>query len=365
MVKIKDIVTYLENIAPPAYQESYDNAGLLTGSPDSIIKGILISLDATEAVLDEAIEKSCNLVIVHHPIIFKGIKKITGTDYVERTLIKSIKNDIAIYAIHTNLDNVIAGVNSKLAKKLDLIDTRILSPKKSRLSKLITFVPKKNTHTVLRALHDSGAGEIGNYDHCSFVVSGSGNFRPNELTSPHIGKKNIPETVEEERLEVILPDYLESQVVDALRKAHPYEEVAYFLQKIENINHEIGSGIIGKLENKMRVMEFLSFVKEKLSLKYMKYTPVNNDFIQSVAVCGGSGSFLLKTAIIEGADAFITADVKYHDFFDSEGKILFADVGHYESEVFTKDLIYELINKKFSNIALQLSGVNTNPIHYI
>jgi len=365
MVKIKDIVRYLENIAPRDYQESYDNTGLLTGSLESNINGILISLDATEAVLDEAIERSCNLVIVHHPIIFKGIRKITGSNYVERTLITAIKNDIAIYAIHTNLDNIIKGVNSKLAEKLGIIGTRILSPGKSNLSKLVTFVPKKNTGIVLKALHEAGAGEIGNYDNCSFVISGSGNFRPNESASPLIGKKNIQETVEEERIEVILPNHLENQVLDALMRSHPYEEAAYFLQKIENINREIGSGLIGELENKMGVVKFLNFVKEKLSLTYLKYTPVNKDSILSVAICGGSGSFLLKTAIKAGADAFITADVKYHDFFDSEGKILFADVGHYESEVYTKELIYELINKKFSNIALQLSGVNTNPIHYI
>ena len=365
MAKIGDIITYLEQIAPPLLQEDYDNAGLLTGSKNQEITGVLISLDATESVIDEAISLGFNLIISHHPVIFKGLKKITGSNYVEKTIIKAIKNDIALYAIHTNLDNVKNGVNHKIASKLGLVDIRILKSKASVLCKLVSFVPKDKVLDVLDSVHATGAGVIGNYNHCSFRTPGTGRFKPNQKANPYTGKRNEFEEVDEERIELIYPLHLEQNVVEALKTAHPYEEVAFFIQKLDNKAENIGSGMIGQLETDLSMKDFLLTLKKIFNLKHIKYTPVQNDKIKKVAVCGGAGSFLIKVAKEAGADAFVSADIKYHDYFDAEGKILVADIGHFESEVFTKELILELLNKKFSNIALQLSEVNTNPIRYI
>jgi dinuclear metal center YbgI/SA1388 family protein len=365
MTKISEVVHYLEKIAPPSLQEDYDNAGLIIGINNSEVRGILICLDVTEEVISEALKMKYNMIISHHPIIFRGLKKITGSNYVERAVITAIKNDIALYAIHTNLDNILTGVNKKIADKLDIINARVLQPKRSVLSKLISFIPGNHTLEVLDALHEAGAGIIGDYDHCSFRTTGVGRFRPNEFAHPHLGKKNEMEEVEEERIEVIFPDYLRNKIITALQKVHPYEEVAYYIQKIENVSGEIGSGLIGDLNEAIHTKEFLSYLKQKLNLNHAKYTPFEGTKIKKIAICGGSGAFLIPTAINMGADAFITADIKYHEYFDAEARMLIADVGHYESEVFTKELIYELLNKKFSNIALQLSEVNTNPVRYI
>lgn len=365
MVKINEIIRYLEDLAPPLLQEDYDNAGLLTGNKNQEVTGILISLDTTEAVIDEAISLGFNLIISHHPIIFRGLKKLTGSNYVEKTIIKAIKKDIALFAMHTNLDNVINGVNSKIADKLGLEDVRILKSKASGLCKLVSFVPKDNVLEVLDSVHAAGAGVIGNYDHCSFRTPGTGRFKPNQKANPHIGEKNVIEEVDEERIELIFPRHLEQNVIEALKNAHPYEEVAFYIHKLENKAKDIGSGMIGQLENDLSMKGFLLTLKNTFNLEHIKYTPIKSDKIKKVAVCGGAGSFLIKDAIKAGADAFITADIKYHEYFDAEEKILLADIGHYESEVFTKELILELLKKKFSNIALQLSEVNTNPIRYI
>lgn len=365
MVKISDITGCLESIAPATFQEEYDNAGLITGDQNSEVRGVLICLDSTEEVIDEAIRHNCNLVLAHHPIIFGGLKKITGSNYVQRTVIKAIKNDIAIYAIHTNLDNIKQGVNSKIADRLELVNRRILKPKKATLQKLTTFIPEENTKEVLDAMHIAGAGIIGDYDHCSFRVQGTGRYRPNENADPHIGQSGSIEEVNEDRIEVIFPAYLTNKIVDTLKRVHPYEEVAYYLHSLDNINEEVGSGLLGELEKEMSSEHFLKYIKEKLKLNHFKYTPVKDHKIRKIAVCGGAGSFLIHHAYSSGADVFITADVKYHEFFDGEGKMMIADIGHYESEVFTKELIFELLNKKFSNIAPRLSEVNTNPIRYI
>ncbi len=365
MVRISDITDFLEQSAPISLQEEYDNAGLLTGNKNQELKGVLISLDATEDVIDEALRLGFNLVISHHPIIFRGLKKITGSNYVERVIIKAIKNDIALYAIHTNLDNVKNGVNKKIADRLGLSDARILNPKTSGLLKLVTFVPKENVLDVLNAMHDTGAGVIGDYDHCSFRMKGTGRFKPNENANPHIGERNEIEEVDEERIELIYPEHLGPKVLVALKASHPYEEVAYYIHKLANKVEDVGSGMIGHFETPMNMKDFLLLLKEKFNLEQVKYTPLQGRKIKKVAVCGGAGSFLIKAAKNAGADAFVSADIKYHEYFDAEGKILIADIGHYESEVFTKELIFELLKKKFSNIALQLSEVITNPIKYI
>jgi len=364
MVKIKEVSAYLESIAPKALQESYDNSGLLVGNKDRTITGVLISLDCTEEVVSEAKRKKCNLIISHHPIIFKGLKSLTGKNYVERAVIKAIKNDIAIYAIHTNLDNVSNGVNEKICRKLGLVAPRILRPKTDNLAKLETFVPPKWSARVLNALHKAGAGNIGDYSECSFVLSGKGSFLPNERANPKIGKKGKRETVEEERLEVIFPKQLKQDILHALKKSHPYEEAAYYLHDLQNFNHHTGSGMIGNLPKPMSSRKFLALLKEKFRLKMLKHTPLVFPKISRVAVCGGSGSFLISNALSEKADIFITADIKYHEFFDAEGRIILADIGHYESEVLTKDLLYEILRKKFSTFAVNLSKTNTNPVRY-
>ncbi len=364
-MKISDIIKALEQWAPPSYQESYDNAGLLTGNRGDALTGVLVSLDCTEAVVDEAIQNHCNLIVAHHPIIFRGLKSITGKNYVERTIIKAIKNDIAIYAIHTNLDNVHTGVNRKIADQLGLLNPTILAPKKELLNKLVVFVPKPNTQNVLDALYKAGAGEIGNYDHCSFTMSGTGTFRPNDAANPTIGHQNVDETVEEDRIEVIFENHKTGGILNALKQAHPYEEVAYYLTQLQNVNQEVGSGMVGRLEAPMQTHEFLHLLKEKMQTGCVRHTPIHQEKVQKIAVCGGAGSFLLSKAKSVGADVFITADFKYHEFFDADGKIIIADIGHYESEVFTKELISEYLSEKLTNIAPLLSKVDTNPLKYL
>ncbi len=364
MVKIKDITHYLEQFAPVGYQESYDNSGLLTGDEQWTAKGVLITLDCTEQVIEEAAANECNLVIAHHPILFRPLKQITVKTYVERTIISAIKKDIAIYAIHTNLDNIIDGVNNKLAQRLGLSQLNILKPKAAGLKKLVTFTPKSDTSKVLEALHKAGAGAIGNYSDCAFMTEGTGTFRPNQEANPHIGKTNELEKVAEDRIEVILPNHLQNQILTALNLAHPYEEVAYYLQELTNVNQEVGSGMTGKLESPLTANDFLQHLKQQLGTPVLKHTEPGESLIQKVAICGGAGSFLTNQAIKASCDAFITSDIKYHEFFDADGKLLLVDVGHYESEVATKDLLGDIINKKFPKFAVRLSETDTNPIRY-
>ncbi|MFY0605398.1 MAG: Nif3-like dinuclear metal center hexameric protein [Cyclobacteriaceae bacterium] len=362
---VKDITDHLEAIAPLHHQESYDNSGLLVGSNMSAITGILITLDVTEAVIDEAIEHGINLIVAHHPLIFSGIKKLNSKHWVDRCIVKAIKNDICIYAIHTNLDNVINGVNMKICERLGLINTRILSPKHNTLLKLVTFIPKADKEKVQNALFEAGAGVIGNYSECSFEMEGRGNFKPNGDANPTIGKLNTREIVEEVRLEVMLPTDRQHAVIGALKLAHPYEKVAYYLSNLENQNQEIGAGMIGELSSPVPTKDFLKSLKSLMSTHCVRHTSVEKKMVSKIAVCGGSGSFLLKAAIQQQADIFITGDFKYHEFFEADNKIVIADIGHYESEQFTKDLLYDILSKKFANIALRLSEVETNPIKYL
>lgn len=370
MILIKDITNHLESDFPLAYQENYDNSGLLIGNPNIQVTKILVSLDCTEKVLDEAIKKNCNLVIAHHPVIFKGIKKINGTTDAERTILKAIKNDIAIYACHTPIDNVAFGVNYKIAEKLGLSQIKVLSAKQHILKKLTVFVPKEHTETVSEAIFQAGAGHIGNYKNCSFLVEGTGSFVPTEGSKPSIGTINNFENVTENRIEYIFPSYLEHKIIAAMKSSHPYEEVAYYISVLENKNQLVGSGAIGVLDKEISIKDFIvSILKPIFDLKTIKHTE-NEKFntLQKklkIAVCGGSGVFLLKDAIHEKADIFITSDIKYHDYFDAEKELILTDIGHYESEQFTKEIFYAHITKKFTNIAVLLSETNTNPVKYL
>ncbi|GAB3428514.1 Nif3-like dinuclear metal center hexameric protein [Niabella aquatica] len=363
-MNINQIISYLESIAPAALQESYDNAGLLTGQPDWPCTGVLCCLDATEAIVDEAIEKQCNLIVAHHPIIFSGLKKITGKNYVERTIIKAIKNDIAIYAIHTNLDNSLTGVNGKIAEKLGLKKIRILAPKTRQLCKLYFYVPADHSTTVMNALFEAGAGNIGNYSECSFRVNGTGTFRPNEKAHPFTGEIDKRHEDEELKIEILFPSWLEAKITAVLKANHPYEEVAYEVIPLNNQHQQIGAGITGEWEDAITEDRFMQKLKDIFGLPIIKHTLKTGKPVKKVSICGGAGIFLLKDAINSKSDAYITSDIKYHEYFDADGHILLADIGHYESEQFTIELLTNLLEQKFPNFAVLKTGINTNPVHY-
>lgn len=364
-MQLNQIIQCIETVAPLALQESYDNAGLIIGHPDDEISGILISLDITEEIIDEAISKKLNLIIAHHPVIFSGIKKLNGKNYVERCIAKAIKNDIAIYAAHTNLDSVFGGVNSKICEKLELCNCRILVPTPNFLKKLVTFVPTEHLEKVRNALFDAGAGNIGNYDSCSFNQAGLGSFRGNEQTNPYVGERNRLHFEEETRIETIFPKHIQTQVIQALLNAHPYEEVAYDIYPLENEFVQAGIGMIGELAEPTDELEFLRKLKTVFNCQVIKHTGLLGKPIRRVAVCGGSGSSYLKNAMKQHADIFISGDFKYHQFFDAEQQIVIADIGHFESEQFTKEVFYELLTKKIPKFAVHLSVISTNPVNYL
>ncbi len=361
---IKDVISELEKFAPLAYQESYDNCGLIVGNKETTVTGVLLSLDCVESVVEEAIQLKCNLVIAHHPIIFGGLKRLNGNNYVERTVIKAIQNNIAIYAAHTNFDNVKEGVNAKIAEKLGLKNIKILAPKKQLLKKLVTYVPASHQEKVRTSLFEAGAGNIGNYDSCSFNIAGTGTYRGNENSNPVIGEKGKLSTEPETRIEVIFEAVNESAILRNLLANHPYEEVAFDVYPLDNSYQNVGSGMTGEFEKSIPETDFLNLVKKTFNLKVVKHTSLLNKPIKKVAFCGGSGSFLIKNAINSGSDAYISSDIKYHEFFDAESRILIADTGHFENEQFTPEIFYTLIQKKFTTFATYLSKVNTNPVNY-
>ena len=345
-------------------QESYDNAGLICGDTDRECTGILTCLDATVEVIEEAISKGLNMVVAHHPILFSGLKKINGNSYEVRAVVSAIRHDIAIYAIHTNLDNIITGVNARMADKLGLTNRKVLAPKQGVLKKLIVFVPGPHAESVRNALFEAGAGNIGNYSECSFSTGGTGSFKPGREAQPFIGKTGERHLEEEVKIEVIYPLWLHAPVLKAMFLAHPYEEVAYDLLSLDNDLEIIGSGLIGHLPEPMEEQTFLKLLKESFGLSVIKYTNLQNKMISKVALCGGSGSFLLQAAISKEAEIFVTADMKYHEFFNANNQIVIADIGHYESEQFTIDLLYDLLREKFATFAVQKTAINTNPVHY-
>ena len=357
-MKLKTITNYLESIAPSGYQESYDNSGLIVGNPNTKVTGAVICLDSTEDVIDEAISKGCNLVIAHHPIVFKGLKRFNGRNYVERTVIKAIKNDVAIYAIHTNLDNVYRkGVNTKIAEMLGLKKTQILAPK-SGLLKLHTFLPTDKSELIRKEFFKAGAGKVGKNKQMSYASLGVG-------TLNNFGGGKV-------KLEVIFDPIYKRQILKVLEENLSPSEIVYDIVKVENSNDHVGSGMIGELPRAIDSMNFLRKLKATMKVGCVKYTNLTTDTIKKVAVCGGSGGFLLRKAIAAGADIFITADYKYHEFFDADGNIIIADIGHYESEQYTIELLYDILSNKFPNFApaleesrLFLTEINTNPVNYL
>ncbi len=362
---IQEVINIIEEFAPTVYAEDFDNVGLLVGESEKEVTGALITLDTLEATVDEAISKKCNLIISFHPIIFSGLKKLTGKDYVERTVLKAIKNDIAIYAIHTALDNNYKGVNDMISEKLGLRNRKILIPRKDSIRKLVSFVPSANADNVREALFEAGAGSIGNYDNCSFNVEGKGSFRGNKDSNPVIGEKGKLHFEKEVQLGVTYPVHLESKILKALFQSHPYEEVAYEIYELENENQHLGMGMIGELEAEKDITSFLKEVKKTFNSGVIRHSALVKKRIKKVAVLGGSGAFAIPKAISAGADVFLTADLKYHDFYKAEENVVLADIGHYESEQFTKNLLYSFLSKKISSFALILADTNTNPIHYL
>lgn len=370
-MKIKDVIAILEEISPLAYSEGFDNTGLLVGDENTKVTGILVTLDTLESVVEEAIEKNCNLIVSFHPIIFSGLKKFTGKTYVERTVQKAIRNDIAIFSNHTALDNAYRGVNFAICNKLGLKDVEILIPQENTIKKLITFVPKKEVEKVREAIFEAGGGSIGNYENCSFNIEGRGSFKGNESSNPVIGKKGQIHFEEEIQIGILFGKHLESKIIAALHKSHPYEEVAYEITTLENTNQHIGMGMVGNLETSMEESEFLHFLKKTMNTECIRHSEFSGQTVNRVSVLGGSGSFAIEAAKRAKADVFISADFKYHDFFQAESNILLADIGHYESEQYTKDLLYSFLTEKITNFAPALqksifkSDINTNPISYL
>ena len=365
MIQIKEILSVLEEMAPLAYAEDFDNVGLLLGNADEKATGVLVCHDALENVIDEAIAKKCNLIVCFHPILFTGLKKMTGKNYVERSIIKAIKNDIAIYAVHTALDNHLEGVNKIFCDALGLKNTKILIPKTHFIRKLITYTIPENVEIVRNALFDAGAGSIGNYENCSFNSKGIGTYMGNEHSNPVIGERFEFVEGEEIKIEVTFEKHLENKILKALFIHHAYEEVAYEIYDLQNKHQNIGLGMIGELETPMKEKDFLLFVKEKMQADGIRHSSYSNKPIKKVAVLGGSGSYAIKNAIAAGADAFLTADLKYHQFYEAENQLLLADIGHFESERYTKNYIVGYLRKKILNFAIILSEENTNPVKYL
>lgn len=365
MTKVNDIVAAIHEVAPFDYQESYDNSGLLCGNPEMEVTGVLVALDCIESVVDEAIATGANVVVAHHPILFSGIKRLTGANYVERTLIKAIENKIALIAVHTNLDNYRYGVNHVIAQKIGLLNQVILCPKDATLLKLIVTVPSSHTSQVRTTFGAAGFGTIGAYSNCSFTSSGEGRFQPGEQAQPFTGKVNELSVVTEDKIEFVVQKHELNQAISVLKSVHPYEELAYDIIPLLNKNTTIGSGMVGDLSQEMEVMAFLNEIKEKFGCGAIRYTNPTKKIIKRVAVCGGSGSFLLQDAIRAKADVFITSDFKYHEFFDADGQILIADIGHFESEQYTSEWIMTFLMKKFTTFAVRLTKLSTNPINYL
>jgi len=363
-MKLLEILPVLEEMAPLAYAEEFDNVGLLVGNKNQEIKGILVCHDALERVIDEAISKNCNLIVCFHPILFSGLKKITGQNYVERALIKAIKNDIAIYAVHTALDNHQEGVNKIFCTALGLEKTKILIPKENYIQKLITYTIPENAEKLRNALFDAGAGKIGNYEDCSFSSQGIGTYMGNENANPEIGERFEFVENKEIKIEVTFEKHLEAKILKAVFANHVYEEIAYEIYNLANKHQNIGLGMVGEFPSEMDEKHFLTLVKEKMQCGGIRHSALTGKRIKKVAVLGGSGSFAINQAIASGADAFLTADLKYHQFYEAENKLLLADIGHFESERFTKNYIVDYLKEKITNFAIILSEENTNPVQY-
>ena len=364
-MKIKEILNSLEETFSLSLQESYDNSGLIIGNATNEVSKVLICFDCTEEIVEEALNKDCNLIISHHPLIFDGLKKINGKTHIERSIIKAIKNDISLYAIHTNIDNHIEGLNNILAKKLGLINCSILKQMKGILRKIVVFCPIEQAEKVRNAILNAGAGHIGNYNSCSYNIVGEGTFKPVENANPFVGEIGKLHYEKEIRIETIFPNYKQKEVLEALFKNHPYEEVAYDIYPIDNEYKFAGAGMIGELPQEIDTEVYLHKIKEITKVGGLRYSKIKKQKIKKVAICGGSGSFLIKDAIDAKADMLITSDIKYHSFLDIPEELIIVDAGHYETEQFIKELLYDILKKNFPKFAFLISEINSNPVNYL
>ncbi len=363
-MKLKEVVQNIEEVFQMSLAESYDNVGLLCGNPDRDVAGILVAHDALEIVVDEAIEKNLNLIVCFHPIIFSGLKTLTGKNYVEKSILKAIENKIAIFAIHTAFDNDGLGVNFGICEKLELINQQILMPKQEQLLQLSVHVPRENAVELKDALFSAGAGNVGNYDECSFTISGEGSFRPLEGANPYSGSLNEREIADEVLISVIAEKFKLNKIVAAMKSAHPYEEVAYQIVELKNENHHVGLGRFGDLETEMEAEEFLKMVKGKFGLNVIRHSNILDKKIKRVGVLGGSGASGIAAAKRAKCDAYLTGDLKYHDFFQAENEMLLCDIGHFESEQFVVHQIFDILSEKFPKFAISKSVEKTNPVNY-
>ncbi len=364
-MKIKEILCCLNKIAPLYLQENYDNSGLIIGNADNEFAKALICLDCTEDILEEAINKKCNLIISHHPVIFNGLKEINNNTNIGRVIIHAIKNDISIYAIHTNIDNHYNGLNNILSKKLGLKNCSILRPMDNILKKIVTFCPVDHADKVRNALFNAGAGHIGNYDSCSYNIMGDGSFKALENAKPFVGEISKLHFEKEMRIETVFPAYLQDEILKALFISHPYEEVAYDIYSLDNGFKFAGAGMIGELETEVEPESYLKEIKKILNAGSIKHSKITKKKIKKVAICGGSGDFLIKDALNAKADIFITSEIKYHSFIDTPNELIIVDAGHYETEQFIKELLYDILNKNFPNFAFLISELNSNPVYYL
>ena len=363
-MKVKEITDAIESMAPLHLQESWDNAGMQVGNPNSEVTGILLCTDVREETVDEAIERGFNMIISHHPLLFRGLKKIVGRTYQERVVAKAIKHDITIYCAHTNMDSARGGVNFKMAEKLGLKNVSVLDPQQGTLLKVVVFVPMSHVTQVETAMCDAGAGHLGDYDNCSYKLEGIGQYRPLEGAHPVAGEVAELHSEPETRIEVLVNKALCGRVVAAMLKAHPYEEPAFDIIALENEDSYSGLGVIGDIEPQ-DAKAFLERVKTAFEVVTLRYSGDLDRRVSRIAMCGGAGAEFIGKALALGADVYITGDMKYHEFQGNEDRIIIADIGHYESEHYTKEIFYDVIQKKNPNFAVDFAKSEKNQVKYI
>ncbi|WP_409251390.1 Nif3-like dinuclear metal center hexameric protein [Bacillus sp. SCS-153A] len=365
-----EIISLFETLAPKELAEEGDKIGLQIGRLNQKVDKVMVTLDVLEEVVDEAIEKGVNLIIAHHPPLFRSLKAVRTDTVQGRMIEKLIKNDISVYAAHTNLDVAKGGVNDLLAEALGLKETKLLLPTyKEKLKKIAVFVPEEDAAKVRKALGDAGAGHIGNYSHCSFSMEGTGRFLPGEGTNPHIGEQGILEEVNEVKIESIYPSHLEKKVMKALFTSHPYEEVAYDVIPLENEGESLGLGRVGKLDSPMSLEKFAAYTKEKLQVDNVRVTGNLTDSIQKVAVLGGDGNKFIHHAKFSGADVFVTGDLYYHTAHDAMMLGLnVLDAGHHIEKVMKEGVarwMTEKSREKGMAVEYLVSKVNTDPFTFL
>lgn len=371
-ILVKNIESTLSQLAPAMLKMDYDNVGLQVGDSSSKVKKILVSLNITSEVAEEAVKKKCDLIVSHHPLIFRPLKNIRAGEGNSDIIIKLVRNNISYIACHTNFDSVKQGVSFLLAEKIGLKNPKVLvTSKEIRKSsyienyKLTVYVPKTHLFLLKKALAEAGAATIGEYDFCYFEQEGTGSFRPGIKATPHIGEKEKLSEITEIKLETIVPVRTVSSVIKALLQTHPYEEPAYDLYKLENDFQNYGLGAIGDLEKEVSMNEFLKIVTNKLKIDNVRFSrPENSKRIKRVAVMGGSGGDMWRKALSQGADAYLTAECDHHTFLDAKGKLFIVEATHQATEQFAVQGLTNYIKSKYANLEVVTSQEDCDPILY-